>query len=309
MTQRWERLGHVFVADGQQDWLAGYAAVPFVDWIDDRHARIYFSSRDVRNRSYTGWIVVDMADPLTPLELASRPALAPAGVGYFDEDGAMGSDLVQVGDAKYLYYIGWNVGRSVPFRNAIGVAVSHDDGNTFQRLSDGPILDRSIHDPCFVASHCVLREGELFRMWYLSCVEWSRLPDGAFRHRYHIKYAESANGIDWLRDGTVAVPFAYPNEYAISVPRVVHENGRYKMWYSYRGGPRAELYRIGYAESPDGRLFERRDLEVDLEPEPGAWDGEMVCYPCVFDWAGDRYLLYNGDGYGRTGFGLAVLRS
>ena len=31
----------------------------------------------------------------------------------------------------------------------------------------------------------------------------------------------------------------------------------------------------------------------------------MVCYPCVFDWAGETWMLYNGNGYGRTGFGLA----
>jgi hypothetical protein len=33
----------------------------------------------------------------------------------------------------------------------------------------------------------------------------------------------------------------------------------------------------------------------------------MLCYPAVFDCMGQRYLFYNGNGYGRTGFGLAVL--
>jgi hypothetical protein len=33
----------------------------------------------------------------------------------------------------------------------------------------------------------------------------------------------------------------------------------------------------------------------------------MQAYPFVFDEGGRRYMLYNGDGYGRTGIGLAVL--
>jgi len=32
-----------------------------------------------------------------------------------------------------------------------------------------------------------------------------------------------------------------------------------------------------------------------------------ICYPYVFDHAGSRYMLYNGNGYGRTGFGIAIL--
>jgi hypothetical protein len=31
-----------------------------------------------------------------------------------------------------------------------------------------------------------------------------------------------------------------------------------------------------------------------------------VTYPCVFKAAGEQWLLYNGAGYGATGFGLAV---
>jgi hypothetical protein len=34
----------------------------------------------------------------------------------------------------------------------------------------------------------------------------------------------------------------------------------------------------------------------------------MVVYGYVFDWDGRRYMLYNGNRYGRTGFGLAEWR-
>ena len=33
----------------------------------------------------------------------------------------------------------------------------------------------------------------------------------------------------------------------------------------------------------------------------------MICYPNVFDYNGNRYMLYNGNAYGKSGFGLAIL--
>jgi len=33
----------------------------------------------------------------------------------------------------------------------------------------------------------------------------------------------------------------------------------------------------------------------------------MICYPYVFKHKGRFYMLYCGNGYGKTGFGLAVL--
>ena len=126
-------------------------------------------------------------------------------------------------------------------------------------------------------------------------------------HKYHIKYAESNDGINWKREGKIAIGFRYKEEYAISVPRVHKEDGIYKMWYSYRGSPRALTYRIGYAESGDGIDWIRKDEEVSLDVSESGWDSEMICYPYLFNHNSKRYMLYNGNGYGKTGFGLAVL--
>jgi len=84
---------------------------------------------------------------------------------------------------------------------------------------------------------------------------------------------------------------------------LLKEGGLYKMWYCCRGG----LYRIGYAESSDGKRFQRMDNEVGLGVTPGAWDGDMVEYAFVFDYKKNRYMVYNGNDYGKTGLGLAVL--
>jgi hypothetical protein len=236
------------------------------------------------------------------LQLADRPLLELGDLGAFDDSGVMPTWLVSHDGLRHLYYIGWNLGVTVPFRNAIGLATSRD-GEQYARYADGPIVDRSRTEPHFCASCAVVREELRWRMWYLSCTHWS-VVDGTPRHHYHIKYAESDDGIDWRRSGRVAVDFANPAEYAISRPSVVKDHDRWRMWYSYRGA----RYRIGYAESPDGIVWTRHDDQAGIDVSPRGWDAEMIEYPFVFDHRGARYMIYNGDGYGATGFGIAVLQ-
>ena len=99
-------------------------------------------------------------------------------------------------------------------------------------------------------------------MWYVSCTGWRKLTerdmdkkDMKNEHYYHIRYAESKDGINWQSDGVVCIDYR-DEEYAIARPVVYKEDGLYKMWYCYRGGQ--DTYRAGYAESEDGIAWERR---------------------------------------------------
>ena len=137
-------------------------------------------------------------------------------------------------------------------------------------------------------------------MWYDSADEWQtpELP------RYNIKYAESIDGINWIRKGIVSVDYKCCDESRVSRASVIKEDGIYKMWHCYAlnsGG-----YRMGYAESVDGYQFERKDDRLTVQVSPSGWDSEMVCYPHVFVHDGRKIMLYCGNGYGRTGFGMAV---
>ncbi len=298
---RWRKLGLVFCPAGERDWLHSHAAVPIAEHLSGDLFRIYFSARDRNKQSHTGYVTVDLTTPQRILDISALPVLQPGSLGAFDDSGAMATWLARHGDTRYLYYIGWNLGVTVPFRNSIGLATSRGT-EAFSPYARGPILDRSLLEPHFCASCCVLPGDDLWRMWYLSCTEW-RLHGGKPQHRYHIKYAESLDGIHWARDGTVAIDYLNEAELAISRPSVLHEDGLWKMWYSFR----SDNYRIGYAESEDARQWTRKDAQAGIDVSLSGWDSEMIEYPFVFDHAGSRYMLYNGNGYGQSGFGLAVL--
>jgi hypothetical protein len=201
-----------------------------------------------------------------------------------------------------MYTTGVMLGVTVPFYYAVGAAISTDRGLTWEKLSDAPLLDRTSAEPyLLVASPFVLREDAGWRMWYMSGAGWE-LEDGKPKHYYRIYDADSVDGLSWQRSGRVVVDFV-EGEYAISRPSVIRDADCYRMWFASRG----DVYRICYAESIDGRAWERKAVQRGAEPSEEGWDSEMICYPHVFDHGDRRYMLYNGNGYGRTGFGLAVL--
>jgi hypothetical protein len=222
-------------------------------------------------------------------------------LGAFDDNGVTASCIVTRGSEKYLYYTGWTLGVTVPFYLFVGLAIGRDDGGVFERASDAPILPRGPSDAYLTASPSVLVENGQWRMWYVSGTGWERMDNGV-RHYYNIRYCESADGVQWERPSALAIDYGEPGEHAFGRPCVVRDADAYRMWYCHRG----ERYRIGGAESPDGRTWRRRDREMGLVASGSGWESDMVAYPWVFDWRGRRYMLYNGNDYGRTGIGLAL---
>src|SRR6185369_3438268 len=133
-------------------------------------------------------------------------------------------------------------------------------------------------DPFLTASPFVTIEDGRWRMWYVSATEWRATAAGP-RHYYNIRYAESADGIDWSRDGRICLDYRDAEEHAFARPWVVRDPDAYRMWFAVRGN----RYRIEMAESPDGNRWTRHG-DASLEAAPEGWDSGMVEYPCLFDW-------------------------
>jgi hypothetical protein len=295
--------------------MKSHAQLPVVDAVSPDVLRIYFGTRDERRRTVTTYCEVARTNPLQVLYVHDRPVLGLGERGCFDDSGAMPAWLVSHRGVKYLFYTGWTVATTVPYRKAIGVAMSEDGGRTFARVSNGPILDRTYEEPYCAATPCVLLESGVWRMWYLSCVGW-KVHGPRLDPSYHIKYADSLDGVHWNRPGTVALDCQRAGGEALGRPCVNRAaDGRYTMWYSYRGEAefrtnRRTSYRIGYAESDDGLTWSRWDECAGIDLSAEGWDSEMIAYPFLLSTEdGIRYLFYNGNGFGKSGFGYAVQSS
>jgi len=297
---KWKKMGLIIRPTGKYDWMISHAMVPVAEWRHGDVYRVYFSGRDAQNRSLIGYAEIDLKEPYIILKFSEKPVLGLGTLGCFDDNGVTPSWIVDDGGRKYLYYIGWNKGLTVRMSLVAGLAVSVDGGESFKRVFKVPILDRTNEEPYTLnTGSCVLIEDGLWRMWYVSGVEWVN-PD---LPRYNIKYAESHDGLHWERPGIVCIDFGSPDEHALARPCVRKEGDIYKMWYSYKGRD----YRIGYAESEDGIHWERLDHEAGIDVSPSGWDSEMIEYAFVFQHKSLKYMLYNGNNYGHDGIGLAIL--
>jgi len=306
LSFKWKKLGHIFCAENNSDWLYSHAMIPIAEQIDGNLYRIYFSSRDKLNRGHGAYLEIDMLSPTKVLRVNKNPILKPGALGCFDDSGALPNSIVNLNGRKLLYYTGINLGVTVKIRNSIGLAEWSESENCFKRCFDGPVIDRTRDYPHFVATPEVRYENNIFRAWFTSCIGWKQDSE-APKHFYRLEYAESLDGINWIRDGKVAIDFKDQYEYAIGVPRVIKDGSQYKMWFCSRASLNSPFYRMRYAFSDNGINWVRDDKSVGIDVSLSGWDSEMICYPFIFDHLGRRYMLYNGNGYGKTGFGIAVM--
>jgi hypothetical protein len=304
----WIKKGNIFNVNGQFDWNKTHAQVPVADVLEDR-IRVYYSTRDVSGKSNVSFIEVEKNNPEKIIYEHTVPLFELGNLGSFDDSGIMPSSIITVGNKKYLYYIGWTTRKTVPFQNAVGLAISEDGGKVFKKLSEGPIISVNYIEPYFSGTSFVTFENNTFKMWYLSCIKWEKF-DGKPEPIYNIKYAESLDGISWKQTGKVAIELN-DDEGGLVSAAVIKEDDKYKMWFGkrkksdYRNNI-TNSYKIGYAESLNGKDWIRKDNEVGIDISKEGWDSEMISYPYVFKKDNNLIILYNGNGFGKTGFGYAV---
>lgn len=302
MDLKWEKLGCILVPNKSISWLYASAGASFAlssyknrDFFD-----IYVTGRDKQGRSLIGIVKFDMST-LRILELIEDPVMGLGEKGAFDENGTSYPYLVKANSRLFMYYTGWVQGVQVPWLNGLGLATSVD-GQKFERYSRAPIFHRDNDDFIGIGSSCIIYDETEFKMWYTRFERWGQNP-ADHRHYYNIKYAESDDGIHWTRNKKICIDFQDTSEYALSKPCVLKWQNKYLMWYSYRG----KFYKIGLATSEDGLDWTRQDKLAGIDRSETGWDAEIICYPYVFAYQDYLYMLYNGNGYGASGLGLARL--
>ncbi|HEY5993183.1 MAG TPA: hypothetical protein VIU46_01130 [Gallionellaceae bacterium] len=313
---QWEKLGKLFDPRDQQGrvWMHEFAQSPSTLVFDDR-VRVYFCTRpqpspDGMYVSYMAYIDLDRHNLLKVVSVSKGPVLSLGAYGTFDEFGTNPISVIRDGEEIRVYYAGWTRCESVPVNGAIGIAISRDEGESFVRLGDGPVLSYSPDEPFMLGSPRVRKFGGKWYLWYVSGKVWLK-TEGRPEPVYKIRMASSADGINWVKHGRDLLQDRLGEHECQACPDVIYRDGKYHMFFSYRhshnykgkeGG-----YRIGYACSDDMTNWQRCDEMAGMEVSETGWDSQMVNYPHVFMLDGQTYMLYQGNEMGRAGMGLARL--
>jgi hypothetical protein len=297
----WEKLGRVFCASGEAAWMRSHAFVPTPFPLDADVIRVYVAFLDADGVGRVGWVDVRADDPLSVTGISSAPALDLGEPGSFDDNGVTPMSVVRDDNgALRLYYTGWQLFPTVRYLMLTGAAASRDGGVTFERLRATPVLDRTSEELIARTAAYVVRDGTTWRVWYAAGSETIVL-NGKRTPTYSIRFAESADGLQWSEKGLEVLAPRPPDEFGVGRPCIVQSHQGYELWYSTRSI--SQGYRIGLARSDDGLQFQR--VDPGIEPSPDGWDSQMICFPQVVETRSGRYLFYNGNDYGRTGFGVA----
>lgn len=306
MTYKWKKLGLLYSPSdaGRHPKLLSHAANPLPILIEGNVYRVFFSGRDADNRSSVGAVDIDLLSRKVIKE-HRHPFFEHGPTNSFFADGVSIGNCYEVHGVQYMLFMGWQTPKGEHWRGDIGRLVVKPD-LSLELDSSVPFMGAHPIDPLSL-SYPWVSKNEMggYNMWYGSTSAWNA-GNGEMLHA--INYASSADGRNWSREG-LAVPYQLGKAQAFSRPTVIGNlKIGYDMWFSYRSGS-GEKYRIGYAFSKDGRKWELSLETAGIDVSAEGWDSEMIEYPFVFDHKGQRFMLYNGNGYGETGFGMAVLTS
>lgn len=305
----WKKYGKIFVP---QEYGLEYAKSPQALVFED-FVRVYFSACKRDGEKLISYVCfADFSKDFSKIKKVSKQIIEDGNLGCFDEHGIFPFSPMRYEDRIWAYTSGWSRRVSVSVDTGIGLAVSIDNGESFKRMGEGPVLTSSLNEPFLVIDGFVRRYSDQFHMWYIFGQDWKRFEENRDPERiYKIGHAVSDNGIDWKRNSIPIIEDMIPNE-SQALPCVIFYQGRYHMFFCYRyshdfreNGDRS--YRIGYAYSENLENWIRDDKKLNFTISKDGWDSQMQCYPNVFEMDNEIFMLYNGNTFGKYGFGLAKL--
>ena len=305
---KWLKHGVVWKPSGSRWWARTHATSPTPIWLRENTLRVYVQCRDEHDVGRVGYVDLDPGDPRRVIRESEAPVLDIGEPGAFDDNGVFQTAVLRIPDGRlFMYYVGFELCRKIRYRLLAGLAISDDEGETFRRLQSTPILERSPGEEHIRGGPWVVMEDGRFRMWYVAGGSWERIGDKQMPV-YDLRYIESADGMHWPSQGRVVLPVNLAEEHGFGRPVVRRGPDGLRMFYSIRRRDPAR-YRMGFATSADGLHWRRRDELIGLDVSDEGWDSDSVEFGVDVETAGKTWLLYDGNDFGGTGFGIAELIS
>lgn len=306
---RWEKRGRIYTPENMKSMgMMPHSQSPVPVELEDC-IRIFFSCRPQHNLSVPTFLDVEKVNMKHIININKNPILELGKRGTFDEFGVIPTEVVKRDNELWMYYTGWQRGINITYTLAIGLAISKDNGKTFKRVYEGPVLDRTAEEPYMTMAPWIFEEKGRWHAFYASGIGFIK-EDDKYEPQYIIKYADSEDGIQWRQNNTVIIPGITKDE-SNTRPTIIKIKDLYHMWFCFRGGNDfrggEKSYQIGYAISRDLLHWERKDDEAGIEKSKEGWDSKIITYPYIRRMNQKYYMFYNGNGFGATGFGYAEL--
>jgi hypothetical protein len=234
------------------------------------------------------------------LGISEIPLIKHGSVGSCDESGLGLGCLIEDGKKnEYRFFsMGWQTNNRTHWRGDIVETVYHSGEYSTKPI----IIMNHPHSLSYSYPFIIKDIKNDYRIFYGSTLKW----DSGNGEMTHYLYQAKSNDLQNWTYYNQPIKSVLGKAQAFSRPSVLFIGNHYHMWFSYRGNK--DSYKIGYAESENLDEWQTFfDSKSVITVSEDGWDSEMVCYPFVFNFKGKVYMLYNGNGYGKSGIGLAKM--
>lgn len=306
MSSRFQFLGVVFGPDllPPHPQLASHASNPTPLHLGGAEYRVFYASRDEQNRSSLSFFDLDV-DAREVTNIGQEPLFSFGGTGTFFSHGVTPGSIYEADGHLWLSFMGWQIPRQGEhWCGELGLLKLDKEKLKTSLHSGQPLLGRREWDTLSLSYPGVVRlDSGSYLMVFGSTVTWDAGNDEML---HVLRAAGSPGGFNWHPIGHPH-PHSLGTAQAFSGPNLLSRGeGIYDVYFSYRGAPPSK-YRIGCSRfDSKNSSWQRLPDPVISGLDPHSIGVEMQAYPSVFRHDGRTLMLFNGDGYGRTGVGLAV---
>jgi hypothetical protein len=206
-----------------------------------------------------------------------------------------------------MYYIGWNPQVTVSYRLAIGLAVSNDHGLSWERYSAGPFVTEAWKNLISTP-----RPTSFLTVVSGKCGTFPVHNGKPSMITQNLRTISSTQNLRMASIGTAMAPLRLTMmASAIGRPCVIRKAQQYELYFSYRNTNQYRVsaqhgYKIGLAVSQNALQWDKKYDETGIALSESGWDNKMMEYCHVFEHKGISYMIYNGNDFGKEGFGYAV---
>ena len=303
----WKDYGVIFKVNNLEPWAKSHFYVPTAIELDDC-IRVYSSFWDQSLYGRLGYVDLDKKNPLQVLRYSENPILEDSPKGNFDCDGVTPLSVIQHEGKIRLYYAGWEKFQLPNKRYTLftGLCMSDDNGKTFYRYSDKPIIGpRNNEDQVRTAGRVNFDNG-VWRTWFAN-YEKSYTINGKSTPGYNLNTMSSRDGINWEDSRTV---------FPIKEGKILGY-GRSAVWFDaaeslYHGlfsvrSWDSRYYGIYNAQSKDGLKWSELTLDnMGFSPSETIDGQKEVCFPSLIHQEDRILMFYNGDHFGKDGLRMAI---
>lgn len=259
--------------------------------------RILFNSRDSQNRSEVWEGDFQLESKLVGSRYLKK-IISTSDFPLYAKDGISLGGKYTDGKSQKILFMGWQVPESGHWMGELG-AFELSTSKNF-KIDSKALIEIGEEEPISISYGDSIQIDQEIHLWYGSTKVWD-FGNGEMLHSIKVR---TKSGDLWSTP-KIAVNPIIGFAQAFSKPSILRINEKLFLAFSYRGN--RTKYRIGFAEIDEKSGIAKSVRWGDFLPSQDPWENEMVEYPFLFSWKENVCMLYNGNGFGKTGFGLAVL--